>query len=167
MKATLMIYLKRWPYFLTMLGLWFAFHLSFDLKTLLAGLVASVGMTVFTSSVVYDDRGFKFQGLSLWTLIKYFFVLLFEIFKSAWSYVFTIFSRDFHVVVFDLKLSFIDPLKVAFVANSITLTPGTVSVDVNNDTITVMAFVKKGTSQADIEKPIRQRFENLLKEKRR
>ena len=78
----------------------------------------------------------------------------------------TIFHQRFEVVVFDMVLSFTDPIKVALVANSITLTPGTVSVDVNKHTITVMAFVDKGTTQAQIEAPIRQRFESLLKDKK-
>jgi multicomponent Na+:H+ antiporter subunit E len=166
MKTYLGIYLKRWPYFLTMLGLWFVFHLQFDLRILISGLVASLAMTLFTSSVVYDQSGFKFKNISLWLLIRYFFVLIIEIFKSSWGYILTIFNQRFEVVVFDLVLSFRDPIKVAMVANSITLTPGTVSVDVNQETITVMAFVDKGTTQAQIEAPIRERFEALLKDKK-
>ncbi len=149
-----------------MLGLWFIFHLQFDLKILISGLIASLGMTLFSSSVVYDQSGFKFKNVSLWVMIKYFFVLIGEIFKSAWSYILVIFHRQFEIVVFDMTLSFDDPLKVALVANSITLTPGTVSVDVNGKVITVMAVVNKGTKQAEIEAPIRERFEALLKGKR-
>jgi multicomponent Na+:H+ antiporter subunit E len=149
-----------------MLGLWFIFHLQFDLKILISGLVASLAMTLFTSSVVYDQSGFKFKNISLWLLIRYFFVLIIEIFKSSWGYILTIFHQRYEVVVFDLVLSFRDPIKVAMVANSITLTPGTVSVDVNQETITVMAFVDKGTTQAQIEAPIRERFEALLKDKK-
>ena len=149
-----------------MLGLWFVFHLQFDLKILIAGLVASLAMTLFTSSVVYDQSGFKFKNISLWLLIRYLFVLIIEIFKSSWSYILTIFHQRYEVVVFELVLAFHDPLKVALVANSITLTPGTVSVDVNDHIITVMAFVDKGTTQTQIEAPIRQRFEALLKDKK-
>jgi multicomponent Na+:H+ antiporter subunit E len=149
-----------------MLGLWFVFHLQFDLKILISGLIASLAMTLFTSSVVYDQSGFKFKNISLWLLIRYLFVLIIEIFKSSWTYIFTIFNQRFEVVVFDMVLSFRDPIKVAMVANSITLTPGTVTVDVNQETITIMAFVDKGTTQAQIEAPIRKRFESLLKEKK-
>jgi multicomponent Na+:H+ antiporter subunit E len=162
MKQYLKTYLKRWPYFLVMLGLWFLYHLQFDLKILISGLLASLGMTLFTSSVLYDDRGFKFS-IKLSVFIIYFFILIGEIFKSAFSYVITIFKGDFEVIVFPLTLSFSDPIKVAMVANSITLTPGTVSVDINGSVITVMAVVKHGTPVAEVEAPIRQRFEALLK----
>jgi multicomponent Na+:H+ antiporter subunit E len=148
-----------------MLGLWFVFHLQFDLKILISGLIASLAMTLFTSSVVYDQSGLRFKNISLWLLFRYLFVLIIEIFKASWSYILTIFHQRYEVIVFDLVLSFRDPLKVALVANSITLTPGTVSVDVNDQTITVMAFVDKGTTQAQVEAPIRQRFEALLKDK--
>ena len=149
-----------------MLGLWFVFHLEFDLKILFSGLVASLAMTLFTSSVVYDQSGFRFKNISLWLLMKYLFVLMIEIFKASLSYILVIFHQRYEVIVFDLVLTFRDPLKVALVANSITLTPGTVSVDVNDQTITVMAFVDKGTTQAEVEAPIRQRFEALLKDKK-
>jgi multicomponent Na+:H+ antiporter subunit E len=166
MKTYLGIYVKRWPYFLTMLGLWFVFHLQFDLKILISGVFASLAMTLFTSSVVYDQSGFRFKNISLWLLMKYLFVLMIEIFKASLSYILVIFHQRYEVIVFDLVLTFRDPLKVALVANSITLTPGTVSVDVNDQTITVMAFVDKGTTQAEVEAPIRQRFEALLKDKK-
>jgi multicomponent Na+:H+ antiporter subunit E len=166
MKTYLGIYVRRWPYFLTMLGLWFVFHLQFDLKILISGVVASLAMTLFTSSVVYDQSGFRFKNISLWLLMKYLFVLMIEIFKASLSYILIIFHQRYEVIVFDLVLTFRDPLKVALVANSITLTPGTVSVDVNDQTITVMAFVDKGTTQAEVEAPIRQRFEALLKDKK-
>ena len=93
-----------------MLGLWFIFHLHIDLKILISGLIASLGMTLFSSSVVYDQSGFKFKNVSLWVMIKYFFVLIGEIFKSAWSYILVIFHRQFEIVVFDMTLSFDDPL---------------------------------------------------------
>jgi multicomponent Na+:H+ antiporter subunit E len=119
-------------------------------------------MTLFTSSVLYDDRGFKFS-IKLRVFLIYFFILLVEIFKSAWSYILIIFKGHYEVIVFPLSLSFTDPIKVAMVANSITLTPGTVSVDVNGSVIIVMALVKKGTTITEVETPIRERFEALLK----
>jgi multicomponent Na+:H+ antiporter subunit E len=145
-----------------MLGLWFLYHLQFDLKIFIAGILTSLGMTFFTSSVLYDDRGFKFS-IKLRVFLIYFFILLVEIFKSAWSYILIIFKGHYEVIVFPLTLTFTDPIKVAMVANSITLTPGTVSVDVNGSVIIVMALVKKGTTITEVETPIRERFEALLK----
>ena len=146
-----------------MLGLWFLYHLTFDLFTVIGGILASLGMTIFTSSTLYGNGKTKLDRIPFWILLRYFFVLMGEIFKSAWFYMLTIFRQDFEVVVFDLVLEFHDPIKVALVANSITLTPGTVSVDVNDNIIKVMALVNKGTKMIDIEAPIRQRFERLLK----
>ena len=82
---------------------------------------------------------------------------------AAFVYIRLIFKGDYEVVVFDMTLTFDDPIKTALVANSITLTPGTVSVDVNGSTLTVMAMVKKGTPISMIEKPIHRQFEARLK----
>jgi multicomponent Na+:H+ antiporter subunit E len=167
MNHRILMYIKRWPYFLLILSLWFLYHLTFDLKTIIGGILASLAMTIFTSNTLYGEAGFRFKGFSFWLMIRYFFVLMGEIFKAAWFYSLTIFKRDFEVIVFDLVLDFVDPIKVAFVANSITLTPGTVSIDVNDNTIKVMALVSKGTPVSEVEKPIRERFEQLLKEHKR
>jgi multicomponent Na+:H+ antiporter subunit E len=148
-----------------MLALWFLFNLSWDWLTIVSGVIISALMTMFASYVLYDERGFKFRGFSLPMVVRYGVTLIIEIFKSAFQYIGNIIRGDAYPLVFDLKVDVDDDLKVALIANSITLTPGTVSIDVNDKVITVLAIVKKGTSVDSIAQPIRDKFEHLLRKK--
>jgi multisubunit Na+/H+ antiporter MnhE subunit len=68
----------------------------------------------------------------------------------------------FEPVVFKIELDVVDPVLVGIVANSITLTPGTITVDIVDHTIYVLTLAKPGTSQEVLEKPIRQKFEKYF-----
>jgi multicomponent Na+:H+ antiporter subunit E len=155
--------LKRWHYFVVMFALWLLYNYQFDAYTIVFGIIISCLMTWFTSFVVYDQTGFKSHMIRPLKLVIYALVLFKEIFFSAWQYIGMILNRNYTILVFDVTLSIEDPIKIALIANSITLTPGTVSVDVNGPVITVLAVVKKGTNVEDVSQPIHDKFERLLK----
>jgi multicomponent Na+:H+ antiporter subunit E len=73
-----------------------------------------------------------------------------------------VFKKEFVPVVFKISLDHLDPVRVAIVANSITLTPGTISIEIVNQSIYVMVLAKPNTPLAVLEKPIREKFEKLL-----
>ena len=155
--------LKRWHFLVVMLALWLLYNYQFDVYTISFGILISLCMTWFTSFVVYDQMQYKTHMIRPWKLLVYLLVLFKEIFLSAWQYMGMIVHRNYTILVFDLTLSIDDPIKIALIANSITLTPGTVSVDVNDHVITVLAVVKKGTRVEDVSQPIHDKFERLLK----
>ena len=64
--------------------------------------------------------------------------------------------------MFKISLAHLDPVRVAIVANSITLTPGTISIEMVDQSIYVMVLAKPGISIESLEKPIREHFEKLL-----
>ena len=99
-------------------------------------------------------------------LIKYILILFVEITASSISYIKTVLKGNSIPIVFTMSVDVDDPIKVALIANSITLTPGTVSIDVNGKQITVLAIVTPGTTIDDVKKTIQQKFEAALKVKR-
>jgi multicomponent Na+:H+ antiporter subunit E len=159
--------IERWPFLLLMFSLWMLFHLNIEFVTVISGVVVSVFMTWFASYVLYDEQGFRLKTFSLWMLIKYIRILLFEITFSSISYVKTVLKGNAIPIVFTMSVDVDDPIKVALIANSITLTPGTVSIDVNGKDITVLAIITPGTTVDDVKKPIQQKFEAALKVKRK
>lgn len=156
---------RRWHFFIAMYSLWMLFNFQWDLWTWTLGFLVSVGMTLFTSFVLYDETKFQTHMLSPWQLLVYVANLMKEIFLAAISYIKVILGGQYDLLVFDMQLHEQDPIKVALIANSITLTPGTVSIDVNGSTLTVMAVVKKGTTPAEVEAPIHAQFERRLQGK--
>lgn len=154
---------ERWPFLVLMFSLWMLFHLNLDMVTIVSGVIVSVFMTWFASYVLYDEQGFRLKTFSLWMLLRYLYILFIEITLSSISYVKTVLKGNAIPLVFTLKVDVDDPIKVALIANSITLTPGTVSIDVNGQEITILAIVTPGTTIEDVKKPIQQKFEAVLK----
>lgn len=161
-----MLYLKkRYKMFFFMLFFWLLLHFNLSLQTILFGVVFSIVVTILAFPVLYDETGFRYHGVSLHKMVLYFFKLFFEIFKSAFIYIINVISRKYEPVLFTIDLDVKDPIQVGIVANSITLTPGTISVDIIDHSIVVMQLAKPGTTQEELEKPIRDSFEKYFKEK--
>ncbi len=157
--------ISRLKFFIVMLILWFLFNFNFELRTIIFGVAISFFVAIFTYQVLYDDEGFKFQGVHFGKLFLYFFVLFYEIFRSSILYVINLFKGNYEPVVFKITLEHLTPIQVAIVANSITLTPGTISIEVTNKTIFVMVLADPKTDHETLAKPIRDRFEKFLLKK--
>ncbi len=154
---------KRYKLFLFMLAFWLLLNFNLQLYTILFGIIISGVVTVLAFPVLFNEHGFRYRGIYLHRMILYFFVLFFEIFKSAYTYTINLISRKYEPVLFKIDLDVTDPIQVGIVANSITLTPGTISVEIENHSIYVLTLAKPGTTQEELEKPIRDTFEKFFK----
>ncbi|ADZ08511.1 cation antiporter [Methanobacterium lacus] len=65
--------------------------------------------------------------------IAYFIVLLFEILKAEIDVIKRIINGDIEPVVVEIKTVLKRPVSQAILANSITLTPGTLSIDLDSE----------------------------------
>ncbi len=156
---------KRYKLFLFMLAFWLLLNFNLQLDTMIFGLVIASVVTVLAFPVLYNEQGFRYRGIYLHRLVLYFFVLFFEIFKSACTYTINLISRKYEPVLFKIDLDVTDPIQVGIVANSITLTPGTISVEIVDHSIYVLTLAKPGTTQEELERPIRNSFEKFFKVK--
>jgi multicomponent Na+:H+ antiporter subunit E len=156
--------LSRIKLFIILFGLWLLLNFNFEFATVFFGVIISAVVTYLAHNILYTKEGFRYKKLKLTTIIYYMGVLFIEIFKSAFFFILNLIRGGYQPLVFKLELDIYDPVQVAIVANSITLTPGTITIDVVGHTIYVMVLAKPGTPQAELEAPIRQKFEKLLKD---
>jgi multicomponent Na+:H+ antiporter subunit E len=156
---------KRYRFFFILLAFWFLLNLNFKIETIFFGIFISITVTIAAYPVLFDEHGFRYKGVYLHKMIVYIFFLFIEIFKSAFVYSINLMSKRYEPVVFKVELEIDDPIAVGIVANSITLTPGTITVDIVDHTIYVLTLAKPGTDHAVLAKPIKEKFENYLKEK--
>ena len=158
----------RLTIFLILFGIWLIFSGQFDVFHLTLGLLSSLFITLISSDFFFEDRSktlgnrikeaFRIPGYLLW--------LLYQILLS-----------NIHV----LKLAFsarptekIDPsivriktkLKTDFgrfiLANSITLTPGTITIDVQDDELLIHSITEhtaSGVKDDAMERKISKVFE--------
>jgi len=165
MNQKLKPFRSRFNLFAIMFVFWMLLNLRLDLPTVLAGLVIASFVAFFSYDTLHDRQGLHFKGIPIYRIVFYFFVLAAEIFKSAFLYVRNLFDKRYVPVVFRISLEDLDPVKVAIVANSITLTPGTISVEMVDKVLYVMVLALPETPHNELEKPIRERFEKLLSDK--
>lgn len=156
--------LSRSKLFLILFGLWLLFNFNLQLQTVFFGIIISLIVTILSHNILYNKKGFRYKNLKVTTLIFYMGVLFVEIFKSAFFFIKNLLKGGYEPVVFKLELDLYDPVQVGIIANSITLTPGTITIDVVGHTIYVMTLAKPGTTAAELEEPIRSKFERLLKD---
>ncbi|MBO4509732.1 MAG: Na+/H+ antiporter subunit E [Lachnospiraceae bacterium] len=126
--------------FLFLLALWIIFNGAFTLEILLFGIGISASVCFFMVKFAgYNIKRELKAAKKLPFIIEYLFVLLIEIIKAniACSGLIIKGSKKIQPVV----VSFSSPLKSEFLstvlANSITLTPGTISVSMRNGQFTV------------------------------
>jgi multisubunit Na+/H+ antiporter MnhE subunit len=121
-------------------------------------------VTEMSYDVLYDDNGYFYHGIRFRTLLRYIVSLFVEIYKAGFTYIIHLISGQYEPVVFTVVLKLKDDVMLGIIANSITLTPGTISikVDTKHHMITVMTIAKKGTPLHELERPIHETFEDLL-----
>ncbi len=161
-------YIKlRYKLFLVLLVFWFLLALNFRIETIIAGIFICGVVTAASYNVLYDDKGYMYHSIKMRTIIVYVIFLFAEIFKSAVLYVYNLVAHSYEPVVFDVKVDLDDAVLLGIIANSITLTPGTITIDSDSRThrITVLTLAKPGTTAEELEANVKNKFERLLKQK--
>lgn len=158
-------YIKlRYKLFLVLLLFWFLVQYNVRIETIILGILVSFFVTEMSYDVLYDDNGYRYHGIRLRTMLRYVGSLFIEIYKAGFTYIIHLVSHQYEPVVFTVVLKLKDDVMLGIIANSITLTPGTISikVDTKHHMITVMTIAKKGTTLEELERPIHEKFEDLL-----
>ncbi|MCR5720108.1 MAG: Na+/H+ antiporter subunit E [Lachnospiraceae bacterium] len=129
--------------FFILLFLWIVFNGKVTLEIILFGLAFSAAVYYFLCK--FFDYGIKrdIMYISLIPMIiGYIFVLIKEIMKAnigMLPYIFT-FKQKQKPVIFSFKTRLKSEAARAVFANSITLTPGTITIKVEGDIFTIHAF---------------------------
>lgn len=157
----------RYKLFLVLLVFWFLLALNFRIETIIAGIFICGVISIASFNVLYDEEGYIYHPIRVRTLLFYIGFLFVEIIKAAVLYVFNLIAHRYEPVVFDVKLDVDDPVLVGIIANSITLTPGTITIDSDNETfrVTVLTLAKPGTTAEELERQIKDKFEPMLRRK--
>lgn len=160
--------LSRYKLFFILLIFWFLLAQNFRIETIIAGILICIAVTIATYNVLYDEKGYLYGGIKLRRLVVYIGFLFKEIYKASFYYVYNLLRHHYEPVIFDIELDVDDPVLMGIISNSITLTPGTITIDTDtkNHVITVMTLAKPGATAEELERPIKESFERLLKQKK-
>jgi multicomponent Na+:H+ antiporter subunit E len=146
-------------------GVWIVFTVDFSLFAMLAGAVGALGISAFTYQVFLADHD---ASLSLFVprphrLLLFMVGLLIALYRSSFQMVGMVFSRRIkpRVVFFRTRLA--SDLGRSALANAITLTPGTITLDLDEDHLTVHWIDAQTTQSRGAGAAIMGNLENLLR----
>jgi len=148
--------------FPTMILFWMLFTLDFRLQGIILGAFISLLITLFSINFIYDHSDFSIRIPNLFTLMQYSFRLIYEIYRASFMQILRIIKQDNHSVIVQVQLDVTDPLLITIIANSITLTPGTITVDTDDNTLFVLSIKDDGEDGEQLKQNIKNRFEKYF-----
>ncbi|WP_051569154.1 Na+/H+ antiporter subunit E [Alkaliphilus transvaalensis] len=125
---------------------WLILSPALSLETVVLGLIASLGVVIFNLDLSFDENETSFYSIKgIIKLISFIGILLIEIVKANIGVAKIVLSPKMPISPTFVKvpLTLKKEMNRVLYANSITLTPGTLSVDINEDEILVHALTQE------------------------
>jgi multicomponent Na+:H+ antiporter subunit E len=149
--------------FVTLLIFWVALTASFQPMSLFLGVLVSVIVIIITHIVIKDDYESILKEIKIFRFLKFSAVVIIEIYLSSFYHIFKIVKNDSKSMVLTVELECSDPLLVTFIANAITLTPGTITLDIDDQiNLIVLAIVRDEEEIQEIKDKIINKYQRIL-----
>jgi len=146
---------------LILTAVWVILQESFTFPTIAVGLLISIVGVLFVHRFLPMP---KLSGIKPFRIILYPFYLLWQLYAADISVIKTIFSEP-HIEVVKVKTKLKNNALRLVLVNSITLVPGSLSLDLNDDEITVLWMGEKSklpNANEDMEEMIKGKLERAL-----
>lgn len=151
--------------FIIILIIWFLMTFNLETPNIIVGCIAAlITAIVFGRSFLQDSKKF-FQPVRYFWIIVYLFVFIWECIKANFDVAYRVLSPKMPIKpgIVKVKTKLKTNIGKTFLANSITMTPGTITVDVIDDDFYVH-WINVGSKDPKIyTNKILGRFEKYLK----
>lgn len=158
--------MKRLLYYIEfgILGMivWVILYGDLSLYTIISGLLLGAGAALFAHIFLAAEKLTGAYRLNIPILIIFLFVLLYRIFKSGLAVIPAIFTGKTKIGIIDIKTEVPEGLASTTLANSITLTPGTVTVEKTGQNLKVLWLQKTTDDPVEAAKIIVGPIEKIL-----
>ncbi|NLY45752.1 MAG: Na+/H+ antiporter subunit E [Tissierella sp.] len=134
---------------------WLILNGKITMEIVLLGLILSMVVTRFSYKTIRVSRELEKKIINKFSkIIKYLFILLVEVIKANVDIIKLVLTKDPEIspTLKTIKVDLKSRISKVALANSITLTPGTITVTMNGDQYLIHAIVKSNLD--DIEKSI-------------
>lgn len=152
--------MRYFRYWVILMAFWTLMEFKWDPIMMGLGLLLS-GSVVFITQPRLDRLGIVLPGLMV--MIRYLAYLIVEIMIASVQHMIRILSREEErVISFELKLENGTRLEWVMMANLITLTPGTLTLDIGERTLKVLAVESSFRKQELIEKNLLETYHKIF-----
>ncbi len=139
---------KQFQLFILLISFWIILNNEADLKILIYGSVFCVVITLLFYNVMFEFSEETLRLPPLWRFIWFCSIVFIDIIKSATIHVSRIIKNESRYEVFVVTLETNNLVIITLIANAITLTPGTITMNVEGRSLEIIGFSK---NQSDIE----------------
>ncbi|QUI22687.1 Na+/H+ antiporter subunit E [Vallitalea pronyensis] len=127
--------------FLTLI--WCILNNRFTPFTLITGFILS-SISIIMSCRIHGGEPFMHRlNISLFGFIKFFLLLVYHIYLSTFRMIRLIFTSNVHLRLVHIDTTLKDDWSIFFLANAITLTPGTVTVNRHDHHLLILTVYPK------------------------
>jgi len=152
--------------FLLLLFVWVLLALPFDIQNFLLGVFVSLFTTLVFGDAVPDDV-LKFLSIKrIFAFIKYIFVFLYYMILANLDVMYRVLHPALPIKpgIVKVKTRLTSKFARTMLANSITLTPGTLTVDIEGENLYIHWINVKSADVEEATKIIVEKFEKILEE---
>jgi len=151
--------------FIILLAIWLALTSTFQWQELTVGIFISFILALFLNKN-YLELGLPILSIKrIVVSIVYFIVLFFEIIKANFDVAYRVIHPKMPIKpgIVIIKTELKQGIAKMILANSITLTPGTFTLDIKNDKLLIHWIYVRAENEEKATKIIGERFEKYLK----
>jgi len=121
-------------------ALWIVLNEKAGLQQIVSGIILSFIALAFTNYYLLLDDYQELYYVKTSVLLNYFMYVVIQIYKSGFSSIGKIIKGDHEVKIIEYESCIDDELLVCLLANAITLTPGTVTIDKSGNKLKILCF---------------------------
>ena len=165
MHSTTNIPLQFFNLWLTLFIIWLIANATLASETMYTGLAISAFIALVFSAFARVYSVVRWSPIVLYYYLIYLSVFFIELIKANIKVMRLVFSPriDIKPGILEIKTELKSPIGRLALANTITLTPGTLVVDIKDDSLFVHCINVSSTDQIEATAEITGRFEKLLK----
>lgn len=150
--------------FILLILFWFILTLNFQMLSIIVGIIISLFVSLLSYPFfIQSNEGIRDRSIkAVWYLAVYVFVLLYEMFLASFDVIYRVFTMEIGPEIVMIKTDIRSDLGIMLLANSITLTPGTITVDIEGEYLYVHWLYARTTHFGHAAELIKGSFEQWL-----
>ncbi len=148
--------------FLILLIIWIALNETLTWRVVFLGAFFSLISIILTRLLFSDNDNITSYEIPLWFLFYYLFAMLFFIIRASFEVIINLIKGNVKPRVVTIRSKVNNAWYVSMIANSITLTPGTVTLDKTGNVMKVLWYYSDTDDEDEQYEKIAAKFERLF-----
>lgn len=145
--------------FFTLFIFWMFLTLDFTFINILIGCFLSVAIYLVSYRIFFAKTRYKIVTPNAFQLARYLLFLIVEIHTSSFIHIKRILKNNSSPIILELNLDTENPFIITLIANSITMTPGTITLEVKKNRLIVLSLIDDHQSAEKIIGDMEEKFQ--------